>query len=175
MKFLSSTKTAIILLIIAAILLGVCICVAVRPISYGLGYYNKSTYAGREFQGVMKFNADNTMTNRNTNFDIEMKSYYYYKDGYIFYTLAETDKEYAEEVKWIDENFAEASATPFYASKINAFKIVAVGIDDADGYDTSYTCIPVIIFVVACGVVDLVLIGLACVSFVLSKKAKYKE
>ena len=172
MKFLSCTKTAVILFLVAVILLGVCVYMVARPISYGFEYFHKSTYEGNEFQGVMMFSSDNTMTNKNTNFDIEMKSRYYYKDGYIFFTLAETDKAYAEEVKWIDDNFEEAVDTPFYAAMVNAFRIVSEGLDD---YDATYTCTPAIVFVVGCGVLELVLVGLAVVSLILSKRAKQKE
>ena len=172
MKFMYRTKTAVIFLLAALILLGVCIYMIARPISFGMEYYHESTYQGKEFSGVMKFSPDNTMVNRNTNFDIEMTSRYYYKDGYIFFTSAETDEDYAKEVKWIDDNFTEALNMPFYASRINAFKIVAEGIGD---YDTTYTCKSAIIFVVLCVSVELIVMGFSGASFILSKKAKYKE
>ena len=58
----------------------------------------------------MIFYADNTMAIRNTNFDEEYKSYYYYKDGYIFFPLAEA--EYEAEVSAINEDFEAAVNAP---------------------------------------------------------------
>ena len=53
----------------------------------------------------------------------EMKSRYYYKDGYVFFTLAQTDEGYKKEIISINENFDEAIKTPFYADKINSFQL----------------------------------------------------
>ena len=171
-KLLSCKKTAIITLIITIVSIVLYAYMLARPISYGMGYHNETVYEGGTFEGTMKFYPDRTMVTRNTNFDEELSSRYYYKDGYIFFTLAQTDKEYEEEIASINENFDEAIKKPFYADKINSFKLVA---SEGDDFTTVYTCEPAIVFAAVGGVVELILIGLTCVSFVLYKKSKRDE
>ena len=168
-NILSRTVTAVILLIVTVISIGFYTYMLARPISYGMSYYNETVYDGGVFEGTMKFRADKTMVNKNTNFVEVLKSRYYYKDGYVFYTLAQTDEEYAEEVEWINANFDEAIKTAFYADEINAFKVIA---SEGDGYETVYTCKPAITFAIVGGVVSLLLIGLTAVSFILRGKKK---
>ena len=86
--------------------------------------------------------------------------------------MATNDEEYEAEVANINENFDKALAAPFYASKINAFKQVAVGLDEDV---TTYTCMGAIVFAIVGGIDRLLLIALTVSSFVLSKKAKNKE
>ena len=138
-----------------------------RPVSYGMAYHNETAYEGGTFEGTMKFHADETMVNSNTNFNQEMESRYYYKDGYVFFTLAQTDEEYKKEIASINENFDEAIKTPFYADEINAFKLV---VTEGDGYATIYTCTPAIVFAIIGGVGAAALIGATCVSLILFKK-----
>ena len=99
-----------------------------------------------------------------------MTEYYYYKDGYVFNLMAATEEEYETEAAYINENFDEAVASPFYASKINAFKQVAVGMDE---YVTTYTCNGAVIFAIVGGIGVLALIALTLTSFSLSKKNKF--
>lgn len=162
-------KTAIILLIITIVSVGFYAYMLARPISYGMSYHNETVYEGGVFEGTLKFYSDETMVNSNTNFDEEIKSRYYYKDGYVFFTVAQTEKDYEEEVASINANFDEAIKAPFYADEINSFQLVA---SEGDGYTTVYTCKPAIVFAVVGGVVELVLIGLVCISFVLRKKTR---
>ena len=171
-KILSCTKTAVILLLVTILALGFYTYMLARPISYAMPYHNKIVYEGVAFEGTLKFYPDGTMHNKNTNFEEEQKNYYYYKDGYIFALMAESDAEYEAEVTYINENFQEAVAAPFYAAKINAFRQVAVGLDD---YVTTYTCTGAIVFAIAGGVIALALIVLTISSFALCKKAKDKE
>ena len=171
-KILSCTKTAVILLLVTILALGFYTYMLARPISYAMPYHNEIVYEGVAFKGTLKFYPDGTMRNKNTNFDEEQKNYYYYKDGYIFALMAETDEAYEAEVAYINENFQEAVASPFYAAKINAFRQVAVGLD---AYVTTYTCTGAIVFAIAGGVIALALIVLTAFSFVLCKKAKDKE
>lgn len=168
-KFLACTKTTIILLIAAVISLGFYVYMLARPISYGMEYHNESVYEGGTFEGKMTFYPNRTMVNRNTNFDEEIKSRYYYKDGYIFYTLAETDEEYEEEIASINENFDKAIETLFYADEINSFKLIAT---EGDGFVTVYTCKPAIVFAIVGGVVELVIVGFALASVILGKKKR---
>ena len=171
-KILSCTKTAVILLLVTVLALGFYTYMLARPISYAMPYHNEIVYEGVAFEGTLRFYPDGTVRNKNTNFDEEQNNYYYYKDGYVFALMAETDAEYEAEVAYINENFQEAVAAPFYAAKINAFRQVAVGLDD---YVTTYTCTGAIIFAAAGGIVALALIVLTVSSFVLCKKAKGKN
>ena len=171
-KFLSCTKTATVLLVVTLILLGAYTYLLVRPISYGMPYRNETVYDGGTFEGVMQFQSDDTLIIRNTNFDDELQSRYYYKDGYVFFTMAETDTAYQAEIAYIDNNFEEAVNVPFYAGKINAFRQIS---SEADGYTTVYTCTPAIILAIAGGVVALALVALTVTSWILSLKSKSKE
>ena len=168
-KILSSSKTAIIILIVTFLSLGAYVYMVERPISYGMGYSNETVYDGGSFVGTMKFNSDGTMLNENTNFEEAMESRYYYKDGYVFYLLAESDAEYEDEVASIDRDFDKAIKTPFYADEINAFRLVAT---EGDGYETDYTCTSAIIFAIAFGALEFILIGLTAVTFIFWKKEK---
>ena len=170
-NILSCTKTAIILLLATVISLGFYAFLFTRPISYGMNYYNESVYDGEAFEGTLNFNSDGTMISCNSNFSEKTESRYYYKDGYVFFTLAMTDEEYEKEVASINESFDEAVAEPFYASKINAFKQISEG---PDGYATTYTCTDAVVLAIAFGVVELALLALTAVSFILLKKSKCK-
>ena len=142
------------------------------PIAYAMKYRNETVYEGEEFKGSLKYTPDGKVISENTNYDEPLEMYYYYKDGYVFHLIATNDEEYETEVAYINENFEEASATPFYACEINAFKQGAVGTDAAV---TTYTCVGSIIFAVIGGIDRLLLIALTAYSFVLSKKAKNKN
>ena len=171
-KVFSSTKTAIILLLVTVLCIGFYAYMIARPISYGMSYHNKIVYEGEPFEGTLTFYSNGKVLNENSNFDEPLEMYYYYKDGYVFNLMAGTDEEYKAEVAYINDNFDEAVATPFYATKINAFKQVAVGMDENV---TTYTCTGAIIFAIVGGIGALILIALTTMSFVLSKKAKNKK
>ena len=171
-NILSKTKTAIILLIVTVLLLGSYVCIVANPVTYGMKYRNETVYEGQAFVGALKYSTDGKVISENTNFDEPLEMYYYYKDGYVFNLMATNDEEYEAEVAYINENFDEAVASPFYAVKTNAFKQVAVGMDkDA----TTYTCIGAVIFAIVGGIDRLLLIALTAYSFALSKKAKVKK
>ena len=169
---LSCIKTSIILLVVTVLFLGFYTYMLARPISYGMSYRNKIVYEGAEFEGTLKFYPDGKVINENTNFKEPFENYYYYKDGYVFSLMATTDEEYEDEVTYINENFDEAVASPFYAAKINAFRQVSEGMD---GYVTTYTCTGAIIFAAVGGFVALALIAITVCSFVFFKKEKAKE
>ena len=138
-----------------------------RPISYGMGYENTTEYEGVVFTGTMTFYPDGGLVNKNSNFDEEMNSFYYYKDGYAFFTVAETEEAYREEIAYIDENFDIAISTGFYSGTINSFCVILEGVD---GYTTVYTCHGAIAFAAALGALEAALIGLTVASLVLRKK-----
>ena len=167
-KMKSSRKTVPILAIAAIVLLVVGIYAMTRPISYGADYYHASFYEGDDFHGTMTFYDDNTVVVCNTNLDEEMKFFYYYKNGYVFLILAETEEGYKEEVAAIDGDFEGAVNTPFYASKINAFRNASEGLDD---YKTVYLCQSAIMMAVVWGAIELVLIGFAIRSVSRGKKS----
>ena len=173
MDKMSSWRVAsLILAVIAAVLLVAGIYGMTRPMSYGSEYYHASFYEGEDFNGSMVFYADNTMVIRNTNLDEEYKSYHYYKDGYIFFTLAQTEKEYREEVAAIEADFEGAVDAPFYASRINVFRLSSVG---PDGFRSVYACQVSIMMLVIWGAVELALIGSAISLATRSKKQNMKN
>ena len=171
-NILSKTKTAIILLIVTVLLVGSYVCIIANPVTYGTKYRNETVYEGEVFKGSLKYSPNGKVISENANFDEPLELYYYYKDGYVFNLSATNDEEYEAEVAYINENFDEAVALPFYAFETNAFKQVAVG-TDADV--TTYTCMGAIIFAIFGGIDRILLIALTAYSFVLSKKAKNKE
>ena len=170
-NILSCTKTAIILLLATVLCLGVYVYMLARPISYGMSYRNETVYEGTTFEGTLRFYPNGKILSENSNFEGVLEFYYYYRDGYVFTLTAQTDAEYEAEVAYINENFDKAIATPFYASRINAFRQVAVGLDDNV---TTYTCTGVIAVAAGGGVALLALIALTATSLALSVKAKGK-
>jgi hypothetical protein len=168
-NILSRKTTAIILLVITILSLGFYAYMIARPISYGMGYHNETAYEGGTFDGTMKFYSDTTMLNSNSNLGAELESRYDYKDGYVFFVLAGTEQGYEAEVAFINEHFEEAIARPFYADKINAFRLVAA---EADGFTTVYTCTPAIVFAIVGGVVEIALVALTCATVLLWKRKR---
>ena len=168
-KILSGNKAAIILVVVT--LLSTCFYayMIARPVSYGMAYRTEMVYGTSLFEGTMTYHHGNKMVSTNSNFEGEMESYYYYKDGYVFSMMAGSEEEYAEEIAYINENFEDAVNTPFYASRINAFEQTVEG---ADGYATTYTCTPALIFAAAYGMLELILVGFTSASLMIRKKQK---
>ena len=168
MKKTAFRKTRAMIFAIAAI---VCLVIGIygmtRPMSYGSVYYHASSYEGEDFSGTMTFYEDNTMVIRNSNFEEDIKSMYYYKEGYLFFVLATTQEKYQEEVAAINADFEAAINTPFYASKINPFVMTSQGLD---GYESAYLCQRSVMMAAVWGVVELALIGLAITSALCRKK-----
>lgn len=171
-KILSNPKTAIILLIVTLLSLGFYTYMLVRPISYGMNYTNEIVYEGEEFEGTLKFRRDGKVITKNSNLKEEMEYYYYYKDGYVFSLMADTEEEYATEVELINNNFDAMISSPFYAAKINAFKQTSLS---GDSDVTTYTCKGAIAFAIAGGVIGLALIALTAISIILYKKKDASE
>ena len=96
-SILSNTKTAIILLIVTLLSLGFYTYMLLRPISYGMNYHIEVEYEGETFEGDVKYRRDGTVINKNSTFDKEIEGYYYYKDGYVFTLLTETEEQRAAE------------------------------------------------------------------------------
>ena len=175
-KFLSCVIPAVILLLVLLLTLGAYAYMLARPISYGMSYHHETVYDGVAFEGDMVYSPDGTVYITNSTYTEGIEEYYYYKDGYLFTLLAQNDMEYDEEVAYIEENFDEAVAMPFYASKINAFQQVFEG---PDGYTNIYTCQGAITFAIVGGIIELVLFLaflvlaiLSVIFLVRSKKAK---
>lgn len=168
-KFLSSIKTVIVFFAVTVLSLGFYVYMIARPVSYGMTYANSSEYEGIPFEGKMKFYTDSTMLTKNDTFPVGMMSYYYYKDGYVFNLMAQTEAEYYTEVAGIDADFEGAVNALFYASEINAFRLVSSG---PDGYTLVYTCTPAVVFAVVSGVVELALLGVSVTALTLYLKSK---
>ena len=171
-KFLSSKKVAGILLAVTIISLSLYTYVISSPVSYGMGYHVKTEYAGVPFEGTLTFQKDGTMINRNSNFVDASNSRYYYKDGYIFFTLATDDAGYEKEIAEINANFEEAINTPFYACEVNAFKLY---FSEDNDYSLVYTCNAAVIYTAVFGVIELALIIFTCMAFIFSKKISKNE
>ncbi len=168
-KFISNKITAIVLAALTVLFLGFYVYMIARPVSYGMAYTNSSVYEGETFEGRLEFSSDSTMLTKNSSFKDGFKAYYYYKNGYIFFTMAETEEEYQNEVDSIDANFEELINQPFYASEINAFRLVSVG---PDGYTLTYKCNSAIVFAIVGGVVFVTLLGFSVTALALFIKAK---
>ena len=168
-KMRSCRITAMILAAVAIVLLVIGIYGATRPISYGSSYYHAVFYEDEEFNGTMTFYSDNTMVVRNTNFDEDIKFFYYYKNGYVFFALAETEEEYEKEVAAINEDFEAAVKSPFYASKINPFRLSSEG---PDGFRSVYLCQSSIMMMVPLVAIELALVVLVIASMNRSRKMK---
>lgn len=72
----------------------------------------------------------------------------------------------------INEDFEGAVSTPFYASKINPFKLSSEGLDD---YTSVFFCQTSIMMVAAWAAVELGLIGFATASVLRCKKKNEKS
>ena len=163
---------ALILVVLAIAVLAVGIYGMTRPLAYGCDYYHAVFYDGEDFNGTMTFYSDNTMVIRNTNFEEDIKFFYYYKNGYVFFGMSQTESEYQEEVAAIDADFEGALNTPFYASKINPFKLSSEG---PDGYKSSYLCQSSIMMVVLLVAIELVLIGFGIAPVIFRKKDESED
>jgi hypothetical protein len=169
-NILSNAKTTLILLLVTILALGFYAYMLLRPISYGMAYHNEAVYDGETFEGTIIFYPNGKLLNENTNFDKALEHYYYYKDGYVFTLTAQTDAEYEAEVASINENFDEALAAPFYASRLNAFRQDTI--EKLDDYNTTYICSGAITFAIAGGIASLALLALTAMSFILFKRSK---
>ena len=94
MKMKTNHTKALILIVIAIIWLVAGIYGMTRPLAYGYDYYHAVFYEGEDFNGTMTFYSDNTMVIRNTNFEEDIKLFYYYKNGYVFFGMSQTESEY---------------------------------------------------------------------------------
>ena len=171
-QLFSSKKTAVILVIVAVVYLCLYGYVLTRPITYGLPYSHTSMYDDEMFEAVMVFYEDNTMVTRSSNFDGEFQSWYYYKDGFVFFTMAQSEAEYLDEVAMIEANFDEAVSTPFYAAKTSVLRADALGMDD---FATTYLCTYAMNCAGFFGAIGAILVILACLSCARCKKAKKKN
>ena len=162
-------KPTIVVFLVVIALIGFYTFLFASPISYGMGYHNVSSYEDVIFENTMTFFRDGTVIVRSTNFAEDFYARYYYKDGYVFVLLAETEEDYEKEVAQINADFDTAVATPFYANKINAFRMVA---EESDGYATIYNCVPKILLAIAGSFVGAVVVVLGGVSESHSRKVK---
>jgi hypothetical protein len=156
------SKATIILSFYTAIFLGIYLFVVTRPISYDLAYHNETVYEGVHYEGKIKLRRDGTMEVINAAFVEPAEFYWYYKGGYMFSLMAETEEEYEAEVAYINENFEAALEAPFYASKTNSFTMVSPN----DDYVLIYACKSIFVFAVCGGIILIAMIALTCSSWV---------
>ena len=171
-KMRSCRSRVVIFTVLAIALLVVGIYGMTRPLAYGCDYYHAVFYDGEDFNGTMTFYSDNTMVIRNTNFEEDIKLFYYYKNGYVFFGMSQTESEYQEEVAAIDADFEGALNTPFYASKINPFKLSSEG---PDGYKSIYLCQSSIMLIVPLVAIELILIGFGIAPVIFREKDKSED
>ena len=81
-NILSQTKTAIILLILTALLLGSYVYLIARPVTYGMKYRNEPVYEGVVFKGSLKYAPDGKVISKNTNFD---EPFEMFEGGFMFF------------------------------------------------------------------------------------------
>jgi hypothetical protein len=167
-KFLSNKKTAIALFVVTLLFLGFYAYMLARPVSYGMAYSNSSVYEGETFHGELKFSTNAIMLTKNNSYPQGDESFYYYKNGRVFFLMATTKAEYKEEVSQINADF-EGAVENYFSAKMNAFRVVASA---PDGFEMAYVCKPAITFAAVGGVVALALLGGSVVSFLLYKKTK---
>lgn len=167
-EILSCKRTAIILLAVTILTLGFYVYMIARPISYGMEYHTKTEYEGMVFENTVVHYPDTTVIYRSSTFIGDQTARYYYKDGYTFAVAAQTDPAYEKEVAEIEADFEKAVKTPFYAQKVNAFRLTA----ENEGYTIEYKCDAAVRFAIIFGVVEALLIALTAVSLVLYKKSK---
>ena len=168
-KMISGRITVLLHSVVAIVVLLVGLYGLTRPLSYGCDYYHAVFYEGDDFNGTMTFYSDNTVVIRNTNFDEDIKFFYYYKNGYVFFGLSQTEEEFENEVAAINEDFEGAVNTPFYASEINAFRLSSEGLD---GYKSVYLCQTSLVMALVWGATELVLLGIVLSSANRCKKEK---
>ena len=171
-SILSNAKTAIILLIVTLLSIGFYTYMLVRPISYGMNYHIEMEYDSETFEGDVKYRRNGTLLNKNSNFDEETEEHYYYRDGYIFTLVAETETKREAEIAYINNNFDTLITTSISAFKTSAFKQTPA-FDDS-GVAT-YTCKGAVVFAIAGGVVELALVTLTVFSFILYKTSKKED
>ena len=168
-KLLSSKITAIALMVLALAAVGIFVFSISQPLFYGAEYRTKGEFAGQTFEGVMKFYPDGTMVSVNSNIGVEMKSLYYYRDGYVFFATAITEEAYRAEIEYINENFAQAVREPFYAARADIFSVVSEG---PSGDSSVYTCPTAHVVTWSSASATLVFSLLSLLSFVLLRKAR---
>ena len=170
---LSKAKTAIILVLITVILSGFYAYMLGRPVSYGWKYYNETVFEGVHFEGYFTFDRNGIVHMQNSNFDETFERYYFLKNGYLFILSAQTEDERIEEISYIEENFEESTAMPYYGMKTNAFLHgYGAEVEGREEIDIVYACKGIVIFAVFVGVLLVALIVFSCLSVVLSIKAK---
>lgn len=159
----------VVCLLVFVLLLGSVLYLALRPVSYNMEYYGESDDEYGFFAASRYYTRDDFLFTKNTNFDLPIVDYYYYKDGYAFSLRAETEEQYTEETQKINSRWEDALKVDFYSCEISAYKLISVR---PDGAVMEYTCKDAIVLTVIAAVAALLSASIAAVYFVLYKKAK---
>ena len=168
---LSKTKVALSLLIFTVIFLSLYTYMLARPISYGMDYHNEMVYDGIHLEGRITFHLDGTATITSEDNNTSVEQPWYYLNGRMFFLRGMTEQERADEIEYINQNFEEVAADPYYSANFNAFAYT----NDYFEPHIIYACKSLIVFAVSGGVFAIFMIYLTVRSFVLSKKAKCKK
>lgn len=163
---------AIVFLAIFILLLSSAMYLAFRPVSYNMEYFGEQNDEYGYFAAKRYFTPDNYLIIKNTNYDIPIIDFYYYKDGYVFNLRSETKEQYAEETAKINSRWEDALKVDFYSCRISAYKMIYVR---PDGAETIYICTQAIVLTIVFAVAALIAASLSCVYFVQFKKVNKKE
>lgn len=170
-KILKNKKFLIALVVVYLIILGGIIFLSARPISYNMEYHGVREDEYGYFEGTQLFRRDDIYIVENTNYELPISSFYYYKDGYVF-SLSAPTREYCEiEIGYINNDWEYALTKDFYAKEINAFRLISVR---PTGEETIFYCETVLALTITAGVIDLGILGLIIYSIVLNVNDKKK-
>lgn len=159
-------------LLVLVLLLGSVMYLAIRPVSYNMEYYGQSNDEYGFFAASRYYTRDNFVIIKNTNFDLPVTGFYYYKDGYAFALRAETEEQYAEETEKINDRWEDALKVDFYADRITAYNLITVR---PDGAETVYICSAAIVLTALAAAAALVTAGIFARFLVQYQKAKKEE
>lgn len=154
------------------LLLGSVMYLALRPVSYNMKYYGESNDEYGFFAASRYYTRDNFLFIKNTNFDLPLVDYYYYKDGYVFTLRSETEEQYAKEIEKINSRWEDALKVDFYSDAISAYTLTYIR---PDGAKTVYLCKGAIVLTAISAAAALVCAGLSAVYFVRYRKVKKEE
>lgn len=163
---------AVVWFVIFALLLGSVIYLAARPISYNMGYHGETNDEYGYFSAERYFTRDNLVIIKNTNYDLPLVGFYYYKDGYVFDLRADTEEQCVEEIELINNGWDDAINELFYSEYINAYKMI---FNRPDGVIVTYICSDAIVLTAVSAVASLLAAALSCANFVRYQREKREE
>ena len=156
-NILSKTRTAIVLLLVTVIFLGVFTFMLTRPISYGMPYHDETAYDGIPFEVTWTFYPDSTVIIDNDNYNEPAVDYYYYRDGHMFFLWVDSPERCQKLTEFIDETYENVEDIPLSPYELNAFTLTSDMVEDLEFI---LACKGLIVFTVFGGIVAIALIAL---------------